>query len=191
MNIYHENQVVWPAGRQVTRFRKNGPFKTSMADACQRIEKEVGAFTPNGRNWRTKELWIFVDAEIGGRGKFLNNQRGLRDARAAVKFDLDGVEYQIAADRYFEPWQNLAGIAEYIKSVRAQERNGVFSAGEMMASFAALPPARKWFDGYADKAKRFRELAKVHHPDAGGDPSIMAEINAEYEQVKKTEVVAS
>ena len=185
MRIFHENQVPWPAGREVTTDRKSGPFQTNMANACDRIESELSAFTKSGQQWRVTEVWIFADANIGAKGRFLVNSPGYRDPRVAVKFELDGAEYQIAADRYHEPWQNLAGIAEYIKAIRAQERNGVFTAKEMMAAFAALPGPRRWFDGCEDPDRRYLELAKQHHPDAGGEPAIMAEINAEYQSLKE------
>lgn len=187
MNVFHENQVPWPADKPVTAERKNGPFRTSMSDAATRIETEVGAFTRPGKNWRTTELWIYADADLGARNRFLANQKGLRDPRVAVQFDLDGKTYKIVADRYFEPWQNLAGITEYIKAIRAQERNGIFSADEMMASFAALPPKRRWFAGLKSReavTDRYRELAKKHHPDAGGNSDDMAAINAEFAEVK-------
>jgi hypothetical protein len=180
MDVYHESQVPWPADRPVCKDRKSGPFRTAMADATRRIETEVGAFTRAGKPWRTKELWIYADADTGARNRFLNNSRGVRDPRVAVSFDLDGKEYKIVADRYIEPWQNLAGIAEYIKAIRAQERNGIFTAEEMMATFAALPAGSQWFDGCKTKAAvldKYRELAKTHHPDVGGDQSQMASIN--------------
>lgn len=46
---------------------------------------------------------------------------------------------------------------------------------------------RKWFKGIeeeADLKKQMRKLAKEHHPDVGGDPETMAEINVEYDKIK-------
>lgn len=43
-----------------------------------------------------------------------------------------------------------------------------------------------YFDGcktLEDVRTRFRELAKRHHPDLGGDLRIMQEINAEYQRI--------
>ena len=37
-----------------------------------------------------------------------------------------------------------------------------------------------------DIKKAYRELVKIHHPDKGGDPKIMLEINAAWEILKKT-----
>lgn len=47
-------------------------------------------------------------------------------------------------------------------------------------------PKLKWFSECAtqeEAKKRFHELAKAHHPDLGGDESIMQQINAEYDLV--------
>lgn len=193
MNTYHENQVPWPPDRPVTASRKSGPFATNLSDACERIEQAVSAFTRKGRGWRTKELWIYADGDVGIKGRFLANQRGIRDPRVAVEFDLDGAKYRIVADRYIEPWQNLAGIAEYIKAIRAQERNGIFTASEMFASFASLPARSHWSSvlGIELPATRaeidaaYRRLAKQMHPDVGGTDDQMADLNAAYEQAKE------
>lgn len=196
MNVYHENQVPWPANKPETKTRKSGPFTTNMSDACKRIEKEVAAFTRAGKNWRTKEVWIFADADLGVKNRFLSNSKGLRDPKVSVRFDLDGAEYNIAADAYFEPWQNLVGIAKYIESIRAQERNGIFTAQEMMASFAALPAPQKlkpWFqvmrlgEGASLEAieAAYRFLAKQHHPDVPtGSTEAFQELQAAYESAK-------
>jgi hypothetical protein len=197
LTVYHENQVPWPIGREITKDRKSGPFTTSLSDACARIEKEVGAFTKHGQPWRTRELWIYADGEIGAKTRFLANQRGIKDPKVAVRFDLDGTEYNIVADRYIEPWQNLAGIAEYIKAIRAQERNGIFTAQEMMATFAALPDPnakRPWWvvmglpEGAPLEAieMTYRTLARQLHPDVpGGSTEAMQELNRAYDEAKE------
>lgn len=33
-----------------------------------------------------------------------------------------------------------------------------------------------------DARRRYRDLAKQHHPDAGGDPSVMVEVNREWDE---------
>lgn len=197
MKVYHENQVPWPVERSVTQDRKSGPFRTNMIDAATRIEEAVSAFTKNGANWRTKELWIYADGDMGIKGRFLSNQRGIKDPRVAVTFDLDGEEYKIVADRYIEPWQNLAGIAEYIKAIRAQERNGIFTAKEMMATFAALPAPkarRPWYVvlEVSDQTPievvhaAYRTLAKKYHPDSPeGDHEKFVELAQAYETAKE------
>jgi curved DNA-binding protein CbpA len=36
----------------------------------------------------------------------------------------------------------------------------------------------------ADVARQYRRLARLHHPDRGGDPRTMARINDLYEQLR-------
>ena len=36
-----------------------------------------------------------------------------------------------------------------------------------------------------DIKKAYRELVKIHHPDKGGDPKVMIEVNAAWEILKK------
>lgn len=36
-----------------------------------------------------------------------------------------------------------------------------------------------------DLKTQYRDLAKIHHPDKGGEPSVMQEINTEYEEELK------
>jgi hypothetical protein len=165
-----------------------------MVDACERIEREVSAFTRSGRNWRTHNLTIYSECQLGAKLRFLANQRGILDPRVTVEFDLDGQIYNICADRYVEPWQNLCGIAEYIKAIRAQERNGIFTAAEMFAAFAALPSGRHrhWSEvlGVSRDAgreaidKAYRALVRKLHPDVGGNADDMAELNVAYDQAK-------
>lgn len=193
MNVYHENQVPWPTGRPYTAERKNGPFKVSLATAIARVEQAVSAFTKARSDWRTEELWIYVDgAELGARNRFLSNQRNATPA-VAIRFDLDGATYNIVADRYNTPEQNLAGIAAYIESVRAQERNGIFTTEEMLHTFAALPAGKEWWEvlGVARSCTRsaaeaaYRSLVKTHHPDAGGDAERFREITEAIEEARR------
>lgn len=192
MTVYHENQVPWPRNRPYCQDRKNGPFKVSIATATARVEQAVAAFILRGKGSRTKELWIYIDgAEVGARNRFLSNQRNASPA-VAVRFDLDGHTYNIAADRYNTPEQNLAGIAAYIESVRAQERNGIFTVEEMLHTFAALPAGREWWrvlgvqpDATQDVAEAaYRALVLKFHPDKGGDPEKFREITDAIEEAR-------
>lgn len=44
MNVYHETQLAWPEGKLKTPHdrRKNGQFKTTLANALSRVEGAVG-----------------------------------------------------------------------------------------------------------------------------------------------------
>ena len=168
------------------------PGLDSIATATARVEQAVAAFILRGKGSRTKELWIYIDgAEVGARNRFLSNQRNASPA-VAVRFDLDGHTYNIAADRYNTPEQNLAGIAAYIESVRAQERNGIFTVEEMLHTFAALPVGREWWkvlgvqpDAPQDVAEAaYRALVLKFHPDAGGRTEDFREITEAIEEAR-------
>jgi len=192
MITQHEYQVRWPEGRPRTAQRKNGQFQVNLATAAERIEVAVDAFTKRGHTCRTKSLTIFADvpaSSIGARGRFLANAKPF-SPEVAVSFDLDGKEYHICADAFTDAAQNLAGIAEYIKAIRAQERNGIFTAAQMMGSFAALPAGKDWREvlGHPktleEARAKHRALMMENHPDRGGDPTKAAEINAAFDQAK-------
>lgn len=192
MNVYHETQVPWPPSRKPKATRKNGPFQVNIVSAADRVEDAVRKFSKG--TWRTKELWIYIDGgQVGARNAFLANQRGILSPRVCVRFDLDGHEYNICADSYTAPEQNLAGIAAYIESVRAQERNGIFTVEEMMHTFAALPARVHWSEvlGLPRDARMsaiesaYRARAKKAHPDVeGGSHEAMSALNAAYEEAK-------
>jgi hypothetical protein len=192
MTVHHENQVPWPQGRGVTTDRKSGPFQVSMASACERIYEQLEFFNKAARSNRCKSLTIYANWPIGAKGFFLNNGSS-QDPRVVVVFDLDGLTYSVAADRYSHPAQNIAGIANYIEAIRAQERNGVVSVAEMFSPFAALPTRSDCWAilGVAPTISRaeldqsYRALVRENHPDVGGDPARMAEINAAYDKAQK------
>lgn len=41
----------------------------------------------------------------------------------------------------------------------------------------------KYFKKEDDLKERYKELAKIHHPDRGGDVEVMKAINAEYDEI--------
>jgi hypothetical protein len=111
------------------------------------------------------------------------------DPGVAVYFQRDGKPMVFACDKYFESCDNVYAIAKTIEAMRGIERWG---ASDMMerafTGFAALPQqaSSTWRErlGFrSDEAvavttveERFRELAHMHHPDKGGDPSRFREI---------------
>jgi hypothetical protein len=111
------------------------------------------------------------------------------DPGVAVYFKRRGNPYCLACDRWDRVADNLAAIAAEIEANRGRERWGVVSLEEAFQGFAALSAVRPWWDvlGVAPGAptavikERFRELARKHHPDAGGSLDTMQELSAAYE----------
>ncbi len=187
MKTYHETQVPWPPHKPRTINRKKGQFSVpSIAAGAERVRLEVDRFTPAKKPWRTNELWVFAPGQLGASNRFLANHPVPLDPAVVVTFDLDGQSYSIACDTYTLAQQNLAAIAEHIKSLRAVERYGVETIQDLLRNHLALPAATNWFAGCTGPEidQVFRELVKTHHPDRGGDANTMAEINAQYHALK-------
>lgn len=172
----------WPKHRSLRSIRKEGQFHVNLATAAGRVATELKSFSRKVA--RTRDLWIYADGVIGAKGLFLVNQPKVSHPEVVVSFDLDGKEFSIAADAFVDPAQNLAGIAEEIKSMRARERNGVMTLEEMLSAFAALPPRQTWQailnhpKTLEEAEKTYREKAKLLHPDLGINDDQMADLNA-------------
>lgn len=191
MNVYHETQLAWPKGKLKTPQdkRKNGQFKTTLANALSRVEAAVRAFS--GKVWRTKSLTIYLDGgELGSRNAFLGRSR-FRSPAVSVEFDLDGKTYCLATDNLTTPEQALCGIAVAIEGIRAQERYGIFTAEEMLQGLSALPPVSTWRDILGNPKtleqaeNMYRELAKSAHPDAGGSHDAMTKLNSAIQSARE------
>jgi len=108
------------------------------------------------------------------------------DPAAAVYFALDGKPRVLACDRWTRTADNLAAIAAHIEAIRAVDRYGVGTLEQAFAGYAALPQntAAAWWDVFgvdrgaplADVEAAFRQLARAHHPDAGGSHEGMARL---------------
>lgn len=108
-------------------------------------------------------------------------RRRLDDPGVAVYFLLRKRQMVMARDAYTSVHDNLRSIGLGIAHLRGLERHG---GGTMMErafeGFAALPPPSKrdcWSvlglrpgASRDDIEQKFRDLAKRHHPDFGGDP---------------------
>jgi hypothetical protein len=187
MRVFHEPSVNWPPSKPETAWqaRKDGQFQvTGLAQAAERVENQVSMFTKKGRNhvWRTTDLWIYAGGLLTKQGRFLNNQKASIDPRVVVEFDLDGKPYSIACDRYTSAAQNLCAIAAVIEGFRTNERHDVLTIHQLMQSVSALPATssakvRGWWEVLAlprnapreDIETKYKELARVRHPDAGGN----------------------
>lgn len=126
-------------------------------------------------------------------------ERSTADPGAALYFTLDGKKTVLACDRWKRVADNIAALAEHIEALRAIERYGVGSLAQAFAGYTALPPAGGETDwravlGIEADAKsitlaaveaRYRELARLHHPDVGGDPETMSRLNQAREAARR------
>jgi hypothetical protein len=95
----------------------------------------------------------------------------------------------IACDVWRTVRENLRAVGLAVEAIRSLERTGATEILERAyAGFARLPASSDhWavlglLRGTPRDAidARYRSLARAHHPDRGGDPAVMAAINAAY-----------
>lgn len=134
-------------------------------------------------------------------GRPYGNVGAVADPGVAIYFTRKDRQLVMAQDAYQRVVDNIRSIAIAIEHMRGLERHG---GGHMMerafAGFEALPAPgmqaqRTWRQALdlADKAgvtldiaeSAYRALARTHHPDAGGDPATMAELNAAIAAARK------
>lgn len=113
------------------------------------------------------------------------------DPGVAVYFRTQkGEPHCLSVDRWDRVADNIAAIAAHVKAVRGMLRWGVADLRTAFSGFRMIDAGPPWwrvlgFDGpTADPGvirSRFHELARRHHPDAGGSTAKMAELSAAYE----------
>ncbi len=119
----------------------------------------------------------------------------LSDPGVAVYFKLKGKPRVLACDKWLSAAENMAAIAGHIEAIRAVDRYGVGTLDQAFAGYQALPAAAgSWFIvlEFSEPPKswdvieaRYKSLARVHHPDAGGNGETMAKINAAYDTARQ------
>lgn len=179
-----------PAGvRRRAVFGKQGPGgwkeSLSVADALRRLQGELDILGA-----RYPVVSSNLETRLDGLPR--SGQRDPDDPGVALYFDLAGKPHCMPCDTYDRVADNIAAIAKHIEYTRGIDRWGVATVNEMFAGFAALPAPgakRSWREVLAfgpdilrpnrDMVeKRYRELAKERHPDAGGSADAMSELNA-------------
>ncbi len=189
----------WPLGRprRPSHQRKDGRFhKTDYRTNAKRaltVTEAVARLLAEANRIGARGVVISSNLEIRQDGLPRSGQRKPDDPGVCVYFHLAGKPRAMPCDTYRNVEDNIAAIAAHIEATRAIERHGVATVSEMFAGFVALPPPtgakpkRPWWDVMdldpnrntrEQIEARFRELAKIRHPDVlGGSVEAMAELN--------------
>lgn len=173
--------LCWPPGMPRTAGRVGSKFNTSVMAAVKNVTDELRRFgNDSGKSIATNSVIISSNVTLAA-------QRPA-DPGIAVYFRWDNIDCCIAVDRYRKCEENLQAIAKVIEAERTKLRHGGLNiARTSFRGYASLPPpkgadgqiAAPWwsvlgFHGGASLVEaetRYRELAKRHHPDAGGEPA--------------------
>lgn len=163
----------------------------TIADGTARVLAELQALkVPHG------EAIISTNLELRLDGLPRSGQRMPDDPGVAVYWRKPGEPMKVMAiDIYDRVADNLAAVAATLNAMRAIERHGGAQILERaFTGFAALPPPKQWWEtlGFkvkptllADAEQRFRTLAKVDHPDAGGSRENFEAITDAISQARK------
>jgi hypothetical protein len=190
----------WPAGWRRCRSRIGARFhrrgnpqgehgwrpkqELTVADALQRVLGELW-----GMGFDRDGIAISTNVPVRLDGLPRSATAEPQDPGAAVYWrnDRKGTRC-MAIDRYDRVADNLAAIAATLGAMRAIERHGGAEIlDRAFTGFKALPAPEQWFqvlgldspDVTEEQIQTaWREKAKEHHPDVGGDSAHMARINA-------------
>lgn len=185
-----QHPLTWPVEKARTeRFRRRrSNFKTNFAKARDNALREVqrlGGIEPI----------LSTNIPLRMDGLPYSNMRTTNDdPGVALYFERKKKRLVFACDLYVDTASNMHAIALTIAALRGIARWGTGDMLEAAVSgFAALPEkaaGRSWWDrlNVAHDATeeqitaRFRELAKIVHPDVGGGTEAWHEINEAYQQ---------
>lgn len=194
----------WPAGRKRTErwHREAAKFDVTFSRARDNIVAEVGRLA--GR-YPDPQIVISTNIALRRDGLPLAGQRAPDDPGVAVYFLYKKRQMSFACDRWHKIEHNMQAIAKTIEALRGIARWGT---GDMLEAaftgFTALPPPgangpaqqpatkRTWRDVFgtgvrtrAELSDVYRRMAGAFHPDRGGDPAKMAELNTARDEALK------
>lgn len=189
----------WPDGwpRRKSHARNPSKYKTTFLKARDELVRELGA-------GRARHVVVSTNVPLRRDGLPLANMREPEDPGVAVYWDdKQGKARVIACDAWRTVRENLRAVGLAYASLRQIERTGASELLERaFQGFARLPEAKDDRDCWSILGEdlrpqqsdwtpmprvieRYRELARLHHPDHGGSTAKMAEINRAYQEAIK------
>lgn len=196
----------WPERHRRTprEQRRSASFKVALGIARDDLMRELKLLG-------AKDIIVSTNVPTRRDGLLYSDAREPDDPGVAVYFDRMvpaptlaepwrkvARPYAIACDCFRKLAWNIRAIGLTVEALRAIQRHG---AGEMLeqafTGFAALPPAssgrKPWWEvlgvprgSHPDTiTETYRALAALNHPDRGGDPARMTEINVAYDEARK------
>jgi hypothetical protein len=178
----------WENGQHSERIvKKHRSKEVSVALARERLEGQLdklGADHP--------VLSTNIELTLSGIPK--SGRRDPDDPGAAVWFTLQGKRLVFACDKWVRCADNIAALAAHIRAIRSVENYGVGTLEQAFRGYQALPAPnadKPWRQVLTDcntleaAEARYRERAHIHHPDKGGNPIQMAELNVAIRAARK------
>src|SRR3990172_1283646 len=144
------------------------------------------------RRFGGTELIISSNLELRNDGNPRSNQRQPRDPGVAIFFKRNKMDMALACDIYLTVEDNLWALCRTLEALRQIERDGSPALiNRAFKGFMALPDpdAREWWEelnisrtaSNEEIRKAYIQLAKQHHPDAGGDAAMFDRVQKAYD----------
>ena len=185
----------WPVGYKRSTRRDRSRFKQSMGMAQYSLKEEV-------RKLGGSALIVSTNLQVRKDGNIYASDldKLIPDPGVAVFFKFKGKEVSMCCDKYSRVWENMYALACGIEALRGMERWGVSEfLDRAFTGFAALPESTKkiswWLVlGFMDKPadwnwdsveKAYKSLAKIKHPDTGGDTNSFQQLVQAFGEAKK------
>lgn len=182
--------LCWPEGFKRTKHPNGSRFDKRFLSIKKTTDEVVYQLKLLGA---TKPI-ISTNLKLKIDGLPYSQQRQPVDPGAAVWFTMNGNQRVLACDQWKTIEENLWAIAKTIDAMRGIDRWGVSDMlDRMFTGFLALPSKPHWkyiLDlpekcSFEDAKRSYLQKAKENHPDRGGNPETMAELNEAFESAKK------
>lgn len=184
--------LYWPEGwpRTESNKIKRAQFKDrSVFIARRELESEV-------RKFGGQKLIISSNVELKLDGTPRSGRKQPADKGVAVFFERKNEPMALACDVYSSVEDNLWALVRTLEALRQIERDGSPALiNRAFKGFVALPDpdARQWWEvlGVEKTADNtviraaFIRLAKLHHPDVGGDAVMFDQVQKAYDLAVK------
>jgi len=180
--------LYWPEGwpRTEDYKRKRARFDDRSVYQGRRV------LSDEVRRFGGTELIISSNLELRNDGNPRSNQRQPRDPGVAIFFKRNKMDMALACDIYLTVEDNLWALCRTLEALRQIERDGSPALiNRAFKGFMALPDpdAREWWEelnvsrmaSNEEIRKAYIQLAKQHHPDAGGDAAMFDRVQKAYD----------
>lgn len=183
--------LYWPDGQpRVPNRRNNHNLKMGFAQSRDELLRELGLMG-------AKEIVVSTNVPLRRDGLPSAEAAEPKDPAVAVYFWHGKRQLVIACDSYAKVRWNMRACGLTVEALRSIQRHGATELlDRAFTGFTALPPKgggeQPWrlvlgvvAGATLEQTKAiYRELARKHHPDSGGDPETMARINRAWDQAQ-------
>lgn len=192
----------WPVGYPRTDKPQRSAFKNpTLGNSVQNILEEVNRLNGWNSRYSTKHVDCVISSNVPlrddgmPRADYLRSSLYKNDKGVAVYFKHNKTDIVICCDRWDTVESNMHAIYKTIEAMRSIDRWGVSDfIQRSFTGFKALPSFEWWKSlefserptYYDDVVARYRQLAKIYHPDMStGSADKMHVINFALQEAKK------